>query len=88
MKDIAYFGLSLALELYPLDELKVLFKNQEGNLHACVVKWAQKLSTSAQHFVAIGEAKPGRGKELRCIAPELVAIVAQCLEPILQITPG
>ncbi|KAG2113242.1 CHAT domain-containing protein [Suillus cothurnatus] len=35
-----------------------------------------------QYFVAIGQGNPDRGKELRCIAPELASI-AQCLSPIV-----
>ncbi|KAG1830279.1 CHAT domain-containing protein [Suillus subalutaceus] len=37
---------------------------------------------SSQHFVAIGEANPDRGKGLRCVAPEL-ATVAKRLEPVV-----
>ncbi|KAG2035481.1 CHAT domain-containing protein [Suillus americanus] len=37
---------------------------------------------SLQHFVAIGQANPDRGKGLRCVALEL-AIVAKRLEPIV-----
>ncbi|KAG1875785.1 TPR-like protein [Suillus subluteus] len=37
---------------------------------------------SSQHFVAIGQANPDRGKGLRCVAPEL-AIVAKRLEPVV-----
>ncbi|KAG2135791.1 TPR-like protein [Suillus clintonianus] len=40
---------------------------------------------SAQHFVAIGQANPDRGKELRHVAPEL-AIVAQRLGPVVSFT--
>jgi CHAT domain-containing protein len=37
---------------------------------------------STQYFVAIGQGNPDRGKELRCVAPELAAI-AQRLGPIV-----
>ncbi|KAG2131753.1 CHAT domain-containing protein [Suillus clintonianus] len=37
---------------------------------------------STQHFVAIGQANPDKGKELKYVAPELAAI-AQCLAPIV-----
>ncbi|KAG1830277.1 TPR-like protein [Suillus subalutaceus] len=37
---------------------------------------------SSQHFVAIGQANPDRGKGLRCVAPEL-AIVAKRVEPVV-----
>ncbi|KAG1761579.1 CHAT domain-containing protein [Suillus occidentalis] len=37
---------------------------------------------STQYFVAIGQGNPDRGKELRCVAPELAAI-AQRLVPIV-----
>ncbi|KAG1762632.1 TPR-like protein [Suillus occidentalis] len=37
---------------------------------------------STQHFVAIGQGNPGRGKKLRCVALELAAI-AQRLGPIV-----
>ncbi|KAG2124885.1 CHAT domain-containing protein [Suillus clintonianus] len=50
--------------------------------------WArQRVSqdTSTQHFVAIGQAKPEKGKELRCVSPEL-AVVAQRLAPVVSFT--
>ncbi|KAG0707128.1 TPR-like protein [Suillus ampliporus] len=41
---------------------------------------------SAQHFVAIGQARPDGGKELRCVADEL-DVVAQRVAPFLSFTP-
>ncbi|KAG1730607.1 CHAT domain-containing protein [Suillus lakei] len=40
---------------------------------------------SPQHFVAIGQDNPERGKELRCIAPEL-AVIAQHVAPVVSFT--
>ncbi|KAG1757016.1 TPR-like protein [Suillus lakei] len=54
---------------------------------AALIRARQQLSrdTSTQHFVAIGQANPERGKELRCVAPEL-AVVAQRLAPVAALT--
>ncbi|KAG1838255.1 CHAT domain-containing protein [Suillus subluteus] len=41
--------------------------------------------TSPQHFVAIGQANPDRGKRLRCVTPEL-GVVADRLAPITSFT--
>ncbi|KAG2141845.1 TPR-like protein [Suillus clintonianus] len=51
---------------------------------ATLVRARERVSrnSSTQHFVAIGQANPDRGKELRCVAPELAAI-SQCLVPIV-----
>ncbi|KAG2141848.1 TPR-like protein [Suillus clintonianus] len=52
-----------------------------------LIRARQRVSreTSAQNFVAIGQANPDRGKELRHVAPEL-AIVAQRLKPVVSFT--
>ncbi|KAG2119451.1 CHAT domain-containing protein [Suillus clintonianus] len=54
---------------------------------AALIRARQRVSqeVSTQHFVAIGQANPDRGKELRHVAPEL-AIVAQRLEPVVSFT--
>ncbi|KAG1768137.1 TPR-like protein [Suillus occidentalis] len=54
---------------------------------ATLVRARQRVSrdASTQHFVAIGQASPDSGKELRCVAPEL-AVVAQRLAPIASFT--
>ncbi|KAG0700577.1 CHAT domain-containing protein [Suillus ampliporus] len=51
---------------------------------AALIRARQQLSrdTSMQHFVAIGQANPNKGKALRCVAPEL-AVVDQRLSPIV-----
>ncbi|KAG1844299.1 CHAT domain-containing protein [Suillus tomentosus] len=40
---------------------------------------------SSQHFIAIGQANPVKGKELKCVAPEL-AVVAQHVTPVVSFT--
>ncbi|KAG2111124.1 TPR-like protein [Suillus clintonianus] len=54
---------------------------------ATLIRARQRVSqeVSPQNFVAIGQANPDRGKELRHVAPEL-AIVAQCLGPVASFT--
>ncbi|KAG2127531.1 CHAT domain-containing protein [Suillus clintonianus] len=54
---------------------------------ATLIRARQRVSqeVSTQHFVAIGQANPDRGKELRHVAPEL-AIVAQRLRPVVSFT--
>ncbi|KAG1744133.1 TPR-like protein [Suillus paluster] len=54
---------------------------------AALIRARQQVSgdTSMQHFVAVGQANPDRGKALRCVAPEL-AVVAQRLSPLVSFT--
>ncbi|KAG2153316.1 TPR-like protein [Suillus clintonianus] len=54
---------------------------------AALIRARQQVSSDAsvQHFVAIGQAKPDRGRELLYVAPEL-DIVAQCLAPVACVT--
>ncbi|KAG2156133.1 TPR-like protein [Suillus clintonianus] len=54
---------------------------------ATLVRARQRAPRDAfeQHFVAIGQGNPDRGKELRCVAPELAA-VAQRLSPVTSFT--
>ncbi|KAG1874125.1 hypothetical protein C8R48DRAFT_831282 [Suillus tomentosus] len=43
------------------------------------------LDVSSQHFVAIGQSNPGKGKELKCVAPEL-AVVAHHITTVISFT--
>ncbi|KAG0693350.1 CHAT domain-containing protein [Suillus ampliporus] len=54
---------------------------------AALIRARQQISrdASTQHFVAIGQANPVRGKELQCVAPEL-DIVAQHVAPVVPFT--
>ncbi|KAG2120264.1 TPR-like protein [Suillus clintonianus] len=54
---------------------------------ATLIRARQRVSqeVSTQNFVAIGQANPDRGKELRHVAPEL-AIVAERLRPVVSFT--
>ncbi|KAG1890405.1 CHAT domain-containing protein [Suillus subluteus] len=54
---------------------------------ATLIRARQRVSrdASSQHFVAIGQANPEKGKGLRCVAPEL-AVVAQYLAPVVSFT--
>ncbi|OAX38220.1 hypothetical protein K503DRAFT_850105 [Rhizopogon vinicolor AM-OR11-026] len=45
----------------------------------------QSQDASVQHFVAIGQANPDRGKELQCVAPEL-KVVSQRVAPVVSFT--
>ncbi|KAG1824870.1 CHAT domain-containing protein [Suillus subaureus] len=49
-----------------------------------LVRARQRVSRDAspQHFVAIGQGNPDRGRELKCVTPEL-AVVAQRLQPVV-----
>ncbi|KAG2036992.1 CHAT domain-containing protein [Suillus americanus] len=51
---------------------------------ATLIRARQRASRDAypQHFVAIGQGDPVRGRELKCVAPGL-AVVAECLEPVV-----
>jgi CHAT domain-containing protein len=54
---------------------------------ATLIRARQRVSRDAspQHFVAIGQGKPDRGRELKCVAPEL-AVVAQHIAPVVSFT--
>ncbi|KAG1739320.1 TPR-like protein [Suillus lakei] len=53
-----------------------------------LVRARQRVSqyASTQYFVAIGQGNPDRGKELRCVAPELAAIVQRLLPIVSSFT--
>jgi CHAT domain-containing protein len=56
---------------------------------ATLVRARQRVSqnASSQYFVAIGQGNPDRGKELRCVAPELAAIAQRLIPIVLSFTP-
>ncbi|KAG2343882.1 hypothetical protein BDR05DRAFT_932887 [Suillus weaverae] len=66
------------------DNLSQIYISSYTPTLATLVRARQRVSqyASTQYFVAIGQGSPERGKELRCVAPELVAI-AQRLVPIV-----
>ncbi|KAG2148094.1 CHAT domain-containing protein [Suillus clintonianus] len=83
--------------LLPLHAAGPYEKNKNNFSHIYISSYTPTLATlirarqrvsqevSTQHFVAIGQANPDRGKELRHVAPEL-AIVARCLGPVVSFT--
>ncbi|KAG1817692.1 CHAT domain-containing protein [Suillus subaureus] len=66
------------------DNLSQIYISSYTPTLATLVRARQRVSqyASTQYFVAIGQGNPDRGKELRCVAPELAAI-AQHLVPIV-----
>ena len=54
---------------------------------SALIRARQQVSQDAsiQHFVAIGQANPDIGEELRCVAPE-IKVVAQRVAPVVHIT--
>ncbi|KAG1880880.1 TPR-like protein [Suillus subluteus] len=66
------------------DNLSQIYISSYTPTLATLVRARQRVSpyASTQYFVAIGQGNPERGKELRCVAPELAAI-AQRLVPIV-----
>ncbi|KAG1824807.1 CHAT domain-containing protein [Suillus subaureus] len=66
------------------DNLSEIYISSYTPTLATLVRARQRVSryASTQYFVGIGQGKPDRGKELRCVAPELAAI-AQHLVPIV-----
>ncbi|KAG1856994.1 CHAT domain-containing protein [Suillus subalutaceus] len=66
------------------DNLSQIYISSYTPTLATLVRARQRVSRygSTQYFVAIGQGNPERGKELRCVAPELAAI-AQRLVPIV-----
>ncbi|KAG2339573.1 hypothetical protein BDR05DRAFT_847845, partial [Suillus weaverae] len=83
--------------LLPLHAAGPYEKNKDNFSHIYISSYTPTLATlirarqrvsreaSTQHFVAIGQANPDKGKELRHVAPEL-AIVAQRLRPVVSFT--
>ncbi|KAG2141081.1 TPR-like protein [Suillus clintonianus] len=83
--------------LLPLHAAGSYEKNKNNLSHIYISSYTPTLATlirarqrvsqevSTQHFVAIGQANPDRGKELRHVAPEL-AIVARRLGPVVSFT--
>ncbi|KAG1880890.1 CHAT domain-containing protein [Suillus subluteus] len=66
------------------DNLSQIYISSYTPTLATLVRARQRISryASTQYFVAIGQGNPERGKELRCVTPELAAI-AQRLVPIV-----
>ncbi|KAG2139214.1 TPR-like protein [Suillus clintonianus] len=66
------------------DNLSQIYISSYTPTLATLVRARKRVSqyASTQYFVAIGQANPDRGKELRHVAPELDAI-SQCLVPIV-----
>jgi CHAT domain-containing protein len=66
------------------DNLSEIYISSYTPTLATLVRARQHVSqhVSTQNFVAIGQGNPDRGKELRCVAPELAAI-ARRLVPIV-----
>ncbi|KAG1876274.1 CHAT domain-containing protein [Suillus subluteus] len=66
------------------DNLSQIYISSYTPTLATLVRARQRVSqyASTQYFVAIGQGNPDRGKELRCVAPELAAI-AQRLVPVV-----
>ncbi|KAG0698782.1 CHAT domain-containing protein [Suillus ampliporus] len=69
------------------DNLSQIYISSYTPTLATLIRARQQVSQDAspQHFVAIGQAKPDRGKELLYVAPEL-AVVAQHVAPIVSFT--
>jgi len=65
------------------DNLPQIYISSYTPTLATLIRARQRVSenASSQYFVAIGQGNPDRGKELRCVTPELAAI-AQRLVPI------
>ncbi|KAG1734865.1 CHAT domain-containing protein [Suillus paluster] len=69
------------------DNLSHLYISSYTPTLATLIRARQHVSRDAspQHFVAVGQANPDRGRELRCVAPELV-VVAQHITPVASFT--
>ncbi|KAG1731689.1 CHAT domain-containing protein [Suillus lakei] len=69
------------------DNLSDIYISSYTPTLATLIRARQQVSQDAslQHFVAIGQANPDRGKELQYVAPELAA-VAQHLAPVVSFT--
>ncbi|KAG1743869.1 TPR-like protein [Suillus lakei] len=66
------------------DNLSGIYISSYTPTLATLVRARQQVSrdTSPQHFVAIGQGTPNRGRPLQCVAPELT-VVAQRLAPVV-----
>ncbi|KAG1728971.1 TPR-like protein [Suillus paluster] len=69
------------------DNLSHIYISSYTPTLATLIRARQQVPRDAfpQHFVAIGQAKPDRGKELQCVYPEL-DIVAQHVTPVASFT--
>ncbi|KAG2131138.1 TPR-like protein [Suillus cothurnatus] len=65
------------------DNLSQIYTSSYTPMLATLIRARQRVSqyASTQYFVAIGQGNPDGGKELRCVAPELIA-VARRLMPV------
>ncbi|KAG1824872.1 CHAT domain-containing protein [Suillus subaureus] len=80
--------------LLPLHAAGPYEKHKDNLSHIYISSYTPTLATlirarrqvspdvSPQHFVAIGQANPDKGRELKCISPELAA-VAKRLQPVV-----
>ncbi|KAG2119430.1 TPR-like protein [Suillus clintonianus] len=85
------------LTLFPLHAAGPYEAKRDNLSHIYISSYTPTLTTlirarqqvsrdaSPQHFVAIGQGKPDRGKALQCVAPEL-AVVAQHVAPVAAFT--
>ncbi|KAG2355830.1 CHAT domain-containing protein [Suillus spraguei] len=66
------------------DNLSQIYISSYTPTLATLIRARKQVSqhSSSQHFVAIGQGNPGKGKELKCVAPEL-AVVAERLKPVV-----
>ncbi|KAG0699457.1 CHAT domain-containing protein [Suillus ampliporus] len=69
------------------DNLSHIYISSYTPTLATLIRARQQVSLDAspQHFVAIGQANPDKGKELRCVAPEL-AVVEKHVAPVASFT--
>ncbi|KAG1828246.1 CHAT domain-containing protein [Suillus variegatus] len=69
------------------DNLSDIYISSYTPTLATLIRARQQVSrdASSQHFVAIGQGNPVKGKELKCVAPEL-AVVAQHVAPVVSFT--
>ncbi|KAG1726850.1 TPR-like protein [Suillus lakei] len=84
--------------LLPLHAAGPYEKKKENLSHIYISSYTPTLATlirarqqvyrdvSSQHFVAIGQGNPDKGRELKCVAPEL-AVVSQHVAPVASFTP-
>ncbi|KAG0701197.1 CHAT domain-containing protein [Suillus ampliporus] len=69
------------------DNLSHIYISSYTPTLATLIRARQQVSPDAspQHFAAIGQANPDKGKELRCVAPEL-AVVEKHVAPVASFT--
>ncbi|KAG2033260.1 CHAT domain-containing protein [Suillus americanus] len=70
------------------DNLSHIYISSYTPTLATLIRARQHVSrgdVSSQHFVAIGEGNPVKGRELKCVAPE-IAVVAQHVAPVVSFT--